>query len=351
MPSLFDRKEDGPYENLNMPDIIDLLKGGADIEATDSNYNTPLVQAAYSNRYGVLEHCEEIIKLGANINAQGRGEYTALCYAVINENEDLCKFLIEAGADVTICSYDGENVYFLAAAQGLTNICKMLIDQGKIDKDCTNTTWRSRENGANALMYAAHGPSTGVNCSSQPETCRYLLEAGLDINANDDLGQTALYYAVGTDRPGAEETAKLLMEAGADLNIVSKFGTNALWRAGYSGLASICQLIIEQGGDIPIVGDHCDDACVRPGVPQKFGNRGGISKSYTALMIPVSTACDWEDPENYQYRDAVKLIKLLVEAGSDVNAVTETGTAWSLANGFKNEEIMKLLEDLGAKPQ
>jgi len=352
MPSIFDSKEKGPYDDLNLHDTIELLKGGADLEATDSNFNTPFVKAC---SWGSSSSAEEILKLGANINAKGRGDNTGLCYAAINGDSDLCKFLIDAGADVTICNHDGENVLFLAAAKGLTDICLLLIEQGKIDKDCTNKEFRSREQGANALMYAAHGPSSGANCSSQPETCKALLEAGIDVNLTDALGQTALLYAVGDDRPNAEETAKILMEAGANLNIETKFGTNALWRAGYSGLKDVCKLIIEQGGDIPITGEYtencCNSAVKEAGKQFVHGGRSGISKPYTALMVAVSDAAAIKDPEDWNLKQWLELIKLLVEAGSDINAVTEMGTAWSLAKDWENKDIMKMLEELGAKPQ
>jgi len=351
MPSVFDRKEKGPYDDLNIYDTIELLKEGADIEATDANYNTPLINAASSMFWGYNTTCEEILELGANIDAKGSNENTALCFAAMNGNVELCKFLIEAGADVTISNYDGANVYFLAAAQGLTEICLLLIEEGKIDRDCTNTTWSSRESGANALLYAAHGPATGSNLHSQTETCKALLETGIDINHTDDLGQTALYRAVGAERRGSAETAKILMEAGADLNIVSKFGTNALWRAGYSGLLDVCKLMIEQGGDIPMVGDHCNSAVREAGKVFTVGGRGGISKPYTALMVASSEAAQIKNPAHWNRRNAIKMVKLLVEAGSDVNAATEMGTAWSIAKDWENEDIMNLLEELGANPQ
>jgi len=354
MPSIFDRKEKGPYDDLNLHDTIELLKNGADTEATDSNFNTPLINACYR---GYIDTVDEILKLGANINAKGRGENTALCMAAICNHGDLCKFLIEAGADVTLCNHDGENILFLAAAQGLTEICLLLINEEKMDKNCKNTTWRSRESGANALMYAAHGPATGVNCSSQPETCKALISAGVELNEQDDLGQTPLLYAVGTDRPNAEETAKLLIDAGANVNIETKFGTNALWRAAYSGLKDTCKLIIERGGDAPITGEytnnHCNSAVKEAGKTFTHGGRGGISKPYTALMVAASDASSLKDPEQMEWngKQWLDLMKVLVEAGADINAATEMGTAWSIAKDWDNQEIMTFLEELGATPQ
>jgi len=354
MPSAFDSKEKGPYDGLNISDTIELLKGGADLEATDSNFNTPLINAC-CNPWGVTSHAEEILLLGANINAQGRAENTALCMAAICGNSPLCKLLIDAGADVSICNHDGDNVLFLAAAKGLTDICMLLIETGKIDKNCRNTKFMSREHGATALMCAANGPRTGANCSSQPETCKALLGAGIDVNLTDELGQTALLYAVGDDRPNAEETAKILMEAGANLNIETGFGTNALWRAGYSGLKDICKLIIEQGGDKPITGEYtknyCNSAVKEAGKTFTHGGRGGITKPYTALMVAASDAAALKDPEDWSRKQWLALINVLVEAGSDINAATEMGTAWSIAKDWDNQDVMKLLVELGANPQ
>lgn len=51
---------------------------------------------------------------------------------------------------------------------------------------------------------------------------RSAIDAGADVNIQDDLGRTALIYAA---REGCSEVLKLLLERGADINIQSGGGT------------------------------------------------------------------------------------------------------------------------------
>jgi len=365
----FAKKGEGPYDGMNMCDIIELLKGGADLEATDRIFNTPLINARS------YDETKEILELGANINAQGHLDFTALCMAAARGNSPVCKFLIDAGADVTICTYDGDNVLHVAAAKGVTDICMLLIETGMIDKHCKNNQRGGWAQGATALICAAMGPRTGGGETSQPETCKALLEAGVDVNMTDGLGRTALMHAIGSNWKRNEESIKILMEAGANLNIEDEFGSNALLDAGrqvvqaekgywkndckIAFLKDLCKLIIEQGGDKPITGEytknHCNSAVKEAGTQFVHGGRGGISKPYTALMVVVSNLAELIDPEEHRYKNdrtkIIDLINVLVEAGSDINAATEMGTAWSIAKDWENEDIMKLLVELGANPQ
>lgn len=54
-----------------------------------------------------------------------------------------------------------------------------------------------------------------------------LIEAGANVNATDDYGETALMMAVSSEGAGAD-MAKLLIAAGADVNARDKGGKTAL---------------------------------------------------------------------------------------------------------------------------
>jgi ankyrin repeat protein len=45
--------------------------------------------------------CQFLVSLGSDVNALNTKGYSALCFAVAAGNLDICKFLIQNGADVT----------------------------------------------------------------------------------------------------------------------------------------------------------------------------------------------------------------------------------------------------------
>lgn len=154
-----------------------------------------------------------------------------------------------------------------------------------------------------------------------------LLDQGVNINARDAKGQTALIWGIRNI-----DIERLLIEKGADINAYDKNGRTALIQAVFaysvSGSLNIVRLLIEKGANMDIRDEN--------------GN--------TALMYAVSAP----------YADVVRL---LIEKGANLNVTDKLGlsTALSLAQFHKKgqsfgpqkqkeiEEIVLMLERAGAK--
>ena len=78
-----------------------------------------------------------------------------------------------------------------------------------------------------------------------------LLDAGADVNARDEHGQTALMNAA---RDGHAAMVRLLVARGADLDHTAKFNLSALMLAVISGRDAIVGILADAGADLTIAG-------------------------------------------------------------------------------------------------
>jgi len=84
-----------------------------------------------------------------------------------------------------------------------------------------------------------------------------LVEKGVDVNAQDNDGDTALMIAV---REGHTEVVKLLIEVGADVNAQDSDGDTALMTASRGGYLDVVQLLIDAGVDVNAKNDSGETA-------------------------------------------------------------------------------------------
>lgn len=73
---------------------------------------------------------------------------------------------------------------------------------------------------------------------------KYLINAGIDVSARTEFGQTALHEAI---RSNTVWAADLLLEAGADISLPDDDGETALHAAALSGNADLVEKIIQKG--------------------------------------------------------------------------------------------------------
>ena len=141
--------------------INDLLDGGADIHARDSDGDTPLHSAAF----GTAETINALLDAGADINARNNNGFTPLHMAAVNGTEETINALLAADANIHA----------------------------------------RNENGFTPLHMAAAG---------MEETINALLAAGANIHARSENGFTSLHMAAAY---GTEETINALVGAGANI--------------------------------------------------------------------------------------------------------------------------------------
>jgi len=243
-----------------------LLDGGADINAADQDGITPLLSSLINGHYDVAGM---LIEKGADPNIADRTGRTALYSAVDDhtmpasnrpspkeiDNEltslEVVKTLLARNANVNAqlkqqqpyrtkldrgddtMLTTGTTPLLRAAKAGDVTVMKLLLDKGADPKLATR-------NGINPLMAAAglgtkEEDTTGRRKSQADaiESIKLCLAAGIDINAVDGRGQTALHGAAFW---GLDDVVQFLVDHGARLDMKDRQGKTPLDSAmGLSG--------------------------------------------------------------------------------------------------------------------
>ena len=193
------------------------------------------------------------------------------------------------------------------------------------------------------------------------EAALYLLGAGSDPGIPDDLGMTAGMHAL-QKGPAFQQAARMILARTGMHNQQDGNGRNSLWYAAPWASADLLSEIHEQcvildfpdeDGRTPLMhaADHANRAAaawfLSHGSSVHTRDLGGM----TALMLASSYDEDpnrrrtiWEDPDAQ-----TKTVRLLCEAGSEVNAADYDGrTALMYAVVADAVETAELLVEVGA---
>jgi ankyrin repeat protein len=178
-----------------------LIESGADVNARSNYGRTAIFNAAGS---GPLSLVKRLIAGGARADIASSFGDTALSFA---QNVEIAKALVEAGADVNAAENNGLTPLMHAVMSCDREKIIYLLGKGA-NVDARN------ELGVTALGFAMCGYA---------EVIDPLLAAGADINAQDNKGRTPLMMTI-----GYPETTALFIKAGANVNIKDKNGQTAL---------------------------------------------------------------------------------------------------------------------------
>jgi ankyrin repeat protein len=279
-----------------------LLQAGADVTASDLDEEQSLRQALWMYR-----------EVGAEaIRAEGLTlGRTALHEAVARGDAAMAELLLEAGAPADPPDVVGLTPLLLAAQGGHAALVGRLLAAGANPK---------------AADADKSGTVAAAVASGSVECVELLLRAGARIPGGKKTNLLARANA---------EIVDALVRGGARVDAVDSFGNTALIGAAEGGRLPVVQRLLKLGADVNHRNHHGETALIR-------GATLGVSVTrYEALRKR-------NDPLLHR---KVELARVLLDAGADINAVSNHGQgALAMAAFTQNEPLVRFLLDRGADP-
>ncbi|MCJ1402164.1 hypothetical protein MMC11_005383 [Xylographa trunciseda] len=189
--------------------------GRRDIERVWGHAWTPLYRAANSGREDIVQL---LIEEGADIEARGPSELTALMLAVKDRHDSVTKVLLDKGADTAATDESGWTALHQAAhnPDGET-AAVLLLDHGAA---------------VNATCDFGQSP---LHVATEQRNQALIRLLAINYNANlelqDSVSRTPLHLAIEDTRPGRCAIVSLLLELGADINAKNDKDHDALGAA------------------------------------------------------------------------------------------------------------------------
>jgi len=227
--------------------IVDILiANGADVNNVDkNNRNVAFDAIAYGD-----DHILDIILSSddLNLNLIDNSGETILHKKEILDNSDLCKKLIQSGADPTICDFDGKNLLCNMALKGMDGID--IIDIAVSSGYSLNTPVKNNNTilmEALAVFYMLPSGEKDRR-NSLLNMASSLVQKGVDINALNEYGENALFEAV---RNNNYESCLFLIENNININKQNRLRQTSLLLACYKGIEylDIILLLLHKGAN------------------------------------------------------------------------------------------------------
>uniref|UniRef100_A0A8D8UUR8 Ankyrin repeat and KH domain-containing protein 1 n=1 Tax=Cacopsylla melanoneura TaxID=428564 RepID=A0A8D8UUR8_9HEMI len=237
-----------------------LLSAGADQEHKTDEMHTALMEASMD---GHVEVAKLLLDSGAQVNMPTDSFESPLTLAACGGHVDLALLLIERGANIEEVNDEGYTPLMEAAREGHEEMVCVLLQKGAKINAHTEETQETAltlaccggfldvadfllKNGANIEL----GASTPLMEAAQEghlELVRYLLDAGAQVHAKTQTGDTALTYAC---ENGHTDVADLLLSYGANLEHESEGGRTPLMKACRAGHLCTVQFLISKNADV-----------------------------------------------------------------------------------------------------
>ncbi len=299
----------------NVAGVTEELKKGVKVNLKDERGFTPLACAI---RSGDIEMVRVLIGWQADVKYEREHGYDALVDAMFSDNLTLplIALLIENGAALNTVTQYGESAFSVASNKGLFDVVKLLREANANDSVLNWTPLM------NAIVFGSLSD------------CEALIQGGADLNARDSWERTPWLLSL---QVGNVEKAKLLLDAGSDRNARGRCGKVPFEYAIENNHLDVLRWLLANGFDPAMVNDFNE-------APLLGAVRADSLESVAILLHGGASIFQKvrDDEMAIHHATSVEMVRLLVEAGADLNEINDEARA-KLTN-IPNDEVLNVLE-------
>ena len=213
---------------------------------------TPLM---LSSRRGHIEVMKALMDAGFEPNLKGYQEQTALMEASLAGQVEAMNILIQRNADINLRDRDGKTALIMAIEKGHADVVIGLLENDANPYLCSKDKYG---HSLNALMWAAN--------KKNEELMNVLLDAGVNPNLKNEIGESAIFLAIEDNRWHSTLTdildkeydlessyrriMQMFINKGLDVNIKDREGdTLTIW-ATLKNYKKVLELLISNGAEV-----------------------------------------------------------------------------------------------------
>ena len=326
---LFEASRDGDLERVQ-----ELIDAGADVNDTTTGHGMPVLAIAVDQAWrdnGQVAVVELLISHGARIDTTDSMGRTLLIHA-LTKGAAVVRVLLEADIDVNARDNLGRTALSYAMSERDGEVFDLLLEYGA---------------DVALLPYGGSVAMQSAIANEHLDRVARLLDLGVDVNAKDGEGQTALFSAVDNLWSPSLEVVRVLLDRGAVVNIEDDFGNTPL---------SMAKKNLEEF----LSSEKAQMRAARKG--KLFNTTPEMvqqdKRDYEQIVYLLEQAGAWEvlPAERSLVHSArtgdLEQVAEFIGAGEDVNAVDPkngfTPLVWAVFKG--HDEIVRLLLENGADP-